>query len=387
MKFDLKNPVHRKIFIYSTSLIIGIIAYLILTRVNDLISFLSTCVSVLAPFLIGFGLAFLLDGPVNWVMNRLLGVGLPEKRARNLSILIVVVLFLLFILFVFWVMIPSLMDSIRVFVSNFSNYAHGFEMNLEVLAEKYNLDFSQILNLLKGLNIADMLTNYMQSSMSQIMSYSMNIVHWAANLVIALAAAVYMIADKDNLLKTAKVLCYSFLGQRKANFVQVYMMDAKNIFQQYIVGNIIDSVIVGFIAWFGSMLFGFPYSPMIGLIVGITNVIPVFGPFLGAIPVCLLLFIIKPLDALIFAIFILIVQQIDGNVLKPLILGDKLGISGFWILFSVSVGGALFGVIGMFLGVPVFALIYEGLKDYTSLQLKDRHMVVDGSASIVDDES
>lgn len=386
MKFDLKNPVQRKIFIYSTSLIIGIIAFLILTRVNDLIHFLGTVVSLLAPFLIGFGLAFLLDGPVNWISNRLMSFGVLEKKARSLSILIVVILFILFIIFTFWVMIPSLLDSVRVFVSNFSGYSRAFEVNLEKIAVKYNLDVSAIVTYLQSLDLAGMLRNYVQSSMTKVMSYSMNVIHWAANLFIAIAAAVYMIMDKENLLHAGKVMSYAFLGRKNANFLQIYMMDVKNIFQQYIVGNIMDSVIVGFIAWFGCTLFGFPYTPMIGLIIGITNIIPVFGPFMGAIPVGLLLFLINPMDALIFAVFILIVQQVDGNVLKPLILGDKLGISGFWILFSVSVGGSLFGVIGMFLGVPVFALIYEGLKDLTALQLKDRHMVISDSASIVDDD-
>lgn len=166
MKFDLKNPVQRKIFIYSTSLIIGIIAFLILTRVNDLIHFLGTVVSLLAPFLIGFGLAFLLDGPVNWISNRLMSFGVLEKKARSLSILIVVILFILFIIFTFWVMIPSLLDSVRVFVSNFSGYSRAFEVNLEKIAVKYNLDVSAIVTYLQSLDLAGMLRNYVQSSMT-----------------------------------------------------------------------------------------------------------------------------------------------------------------------------------------------------------------------------
>jgi len=119
-----------------------------------------------------------------------------------------------------------------------------------------------------------------------------------------------------------------------------------------------------------------PYAPMIGLIVGVTNLIPVFGPFLGAIPVIVILLLINPISALIFAIFILILQQIDGNVIKPIVLGDKLGMSGFWILFSVTIGGGLFGVLGMFLGVPVFALFYSALREYSNLRLKSKHLEI-----------
>lgn len=300
--------------------------------------------------------------------------------------MIVVILFLLFFAFVMWVLIPSLIDSLQVFVANFSSYARRFETTLVELGERYHLDISMILNTFQSLDISTTINKWLQSSMFKMMSYSYNVIHWAANSVIALAAAIYMILDKNNLLQTMRVLIYSILGQRVGNFIQLYGMDTKNIFQQYIVGNILDSLVVGICAWLGSALFGFPYAPMIGLIVGITNIIPVFGPFLGAIPVIFLLFIIKPMNALIFAIFILILQQIDGNVLKPLILGDKLGLSGFWILFSVTMGGALFGVMGMFLGVPIFALIYEGIKDLATLQLRERGLRIPTSASVSMDD-
>lgn len=385
MKIDFKNSIQRKVFIRAAALVIAIIAYLVLTRVNDIFRFLGKIVSLLMPFLLGFGLAFLLDGPITWLENRLIALHLRQKTARSISTVIVVILFILFIAFALWVMIPSLLDSIQVFIGNLSTYSSRLDETLEILAKKYNLDMTQIMDTIRSLNITGTINKILQSSMSKMMSYSFNAIHWAANLVIALAAAVYMILDKQHLLCSMKVLTYTLFGAKGGNFIQVYSMDAKNVFQQYIVGNILDSLIVGFTAWFGCFLFGFPYSPMIGLIIGITNIIPVFGPFLGAIPVILLLFLIKPMDALIFAIFILIVQQIDGNVLKPLILGDKLGISGFWILFSVTIGGALFGAVGMFLGVPVFALIYEGLKDFSNLRLKERNLVIPDSSSVVDE--
>lgn len=385
MKIDFKNSVQRKVFIRSVSLIIAIIAFLTLTRINDIFRFMGRIVSLLMPFLLGFGLAFLLDGPIAWVQNRLVSLHLKAKTAHSIATITVVILFVLFIVFALWVMIPSLLDSIQVFIGNLSTYSARLDETLEILAEKYNLDMTQVTDLIRGMNITEFINKILQSSMSKMMSYSVNAIHWLSNLVIALAAAIYMILDKQHLLRSMKVLTYTLFGQKNGNFIQVYSMDAKNVFQQYIVGNILDSLIVGFVAWFGCMLFGFPYAPMIGLIIGITNIIPVFGPFLGAIPVILLLFLIKPTDALIFAIFILILQQIDGNVIKPLILGDKLGISGFWILFSVTIGGSLFGVMGMFLGVPVFALIYEGLKDFANLRLKERRLIIPDSSSVVDD--
>lgn len=385
MKLDLKNKITQRIFIYSVSLIIAIFAYLLFTRINDILHFLSSIVSLLAPFLIGFGLAFILEGPVLWFENRLSNF-MKRKKARALSVVLVVILFILFFVFVLWVMIPSLIDSIQIFIRNFSTYSQQFENTLETFAEKYSLDISSILNFLKNLDISATLRTVLSSSMTKMMSYSYNVIHWAANLVIALAAAVYMILDKKNLLLTCRLLIYTIFGKRQGNFIHLYSMDAKNVFQQYIVGNLLDSLIVGLCAWFGSLVLGLPYAPMIGLIIGITNIIPVFGPFLGAIPVILLLFMIRPGYALIFAIFILVLQQVDGNVLKPVILGDKLGISGFWILFSVSIGGALFGPIGMLLGVPIFALVYEAFNDFALFRLSGHHLRVPSSAVIVEEE-
>lgn len=192
-----------------------------------------------------------------------------------------------------------------------------------------------------------------------------------------------MMLDKENLLKTFKTLLFSFISKERANFVTLYSMDAKNVFQQYIVGNLLDSLVVGLVCWLGMVILRIPYAPMIGFIIGVTNIIPVFGPFLGAIPVILLLLLIHPVYAFIFAVFILVLQQIDGNVLKPIILGDKLGISGFWILFSVTVGGAIGGVMGMFLGVPVFALIYEAVTDLTEMRLNEKHLVINDNTSVV----
>lgn len=215
------------------------------------------------------------------------------------------------------------------------------------------------------------------------MTYSVTFVKTLSNLVISVAAAFYMLLYKEPLLNVWKNLVYSLISPDRANFLTLYSIDAKNVFMQYIVGNILDSIMVGVICWIGLMCLQIPYAPMIAFIVGVTNVIPVFGPFLGAIPVILLLFLIRPMYAFIFAIFILILQQVDGNILKPVILGDKLGLNGFWILFSVSVGGSLFGIPGMFLGVPVFALVYEGIQDLVEIRLKEKRLTIPEESGVI----
>lgn len=384
MKLNLKSGVQKKIFIISVSLIIVIVAYLVLTRMNDIFRFLGNIISILTPFILGFGIAFLLNGPVGWLENRLMRFNWKKKTCKGLAVTLVFLFFILCLILILWIVIPSLVDSLRTLVANFSTYTTRFEDTIYEYCEKWDLDVTQIEDFFAQLNIAGTLSDWLHNSLTTIMSYSIDIVQAVANFVIACAAAVYMLLDKEKLLHGQKQLTYSIFGKNTGNFFVLYSMDAKNVFQQYIVGNILDSLIVGLVCWFCCMILGIPYSPMIGLIVGITNVIPVFGPFLGAIPVILLLLIIDPMDALIFAVLILIIQQVDGNVLKPLILGDKLGINGFWILFSVSIGGSLFGAVGMFLGVPVFALIYEWIKDYSRMQLAKKHLEIPVHSGVIE---
>lgn len=369
--FDLKNEIQRKIFINASSLIIAILAYLLISRINEIWNFLGTVMNVLYPFILGFCIAFLMNDLVIFFENRFNRFIFSPKRRRLAATATVFLLVVLFLIFSIWVILPSLADSIRNFIENISTYSVRLEQFIVRIAEQLNLDVQSVYSTLNSMNISHTITNFLQSTVSKAMSYSFDAVHFLTNSVIALAAAFYMLMDKENLLRSFRVLITAMLGRKRSSFFFLYCMDIKNVFQQFIVGNLLDSLIVGIVCAVGMIILGIPYAPMIGFVVGITNIIPVFGPFLGAIPVGFLLILIKPLYCVIFAVFILILQQIDGNVIKPIILGDKLGISGFWILFAVSVGGSLFGIPGMLLGVPVFALIYSGIEDLVDLQLRE----------------
>ena len=228
----------------------------------------------------------------------------------------------------------------------------------------------------ENLRIVETLTDTVTSTLPKLATYSYGFVRGIINFILAVVSGFYILLDREKLIRVIKKLNYSIFNLDTAKGLNFWIIDVKTVFEQYIVGNIIDSTIIGITCYIGTLILQIPYAPMIGLIVGVTNLIPVFGPFLGAIPVIVILLLINPISALIFAIFILILQQIDGNVIKPIVLGDKLGMSGFWILFSVTIGGGLFGVLGMFLGVPVFALFYSALREYSNLRLKSKHLEI-----------
>ena len=246
-----------------------------------------------------------------------------------------------------------------------------------------NISEKQVEDILVKIDFTDNVTNAITESIPKIASYSYSFVKGFVNLILALVSAFYILLDREKSVKGIKKLNYSIFNKNIANYLTVWVGDAKVVFEQYIVGNIIDSTIIGCICYIGALILGLPYASMIALIVGVTNVIPVFGPFIGAIPVIVILLLINPISALVFTIFIFILQQCDGNIIKPLILGDKLGMSGFWILFSVTVGGALGGVIGMFLGVPIFALIYAAVHDYIQIRLQNKKIIIDDQAGTI----
>lgn len=381
MHFKITQEMKQKIIVYSISLIIAILFFTILNKFKDIKRAIQFIITILFPFLLGIGIAFILNNPEKWVENKLLkNVPLQKNHKRILATLIVFILAIGFLILFFSIIIPNTVDSVRQFSTNIAVYSDTFISYTKDFAYRMNISEKQVEQMLINFDIISIVTE----SIPKIASYSYSFVKGFINLILAFVSAFYILLDRETLVKGIKKLNYSLFDKNFANYLTLWTNDAKTVFEQYIVGNIIDSFIVGVLCYVVILFLKIPYTNMIALIIGVTNVIPVFGPFLGAIPVIIILCLIDPLSALIFAIVIFIIQQIDGNIIKPIVLGDKLGMSGFWILFSVTVGGALFGVVGMFLGVPIFALIYAGIHDYITVRLRHKKITVNDKAGTID---
>ena len=385
MHFKITQEMKQKIIVYSISLIIAILFFTILNKFKDIKRAIQFIITILFPFLLGIGIAFILNNPEKWVENKLLkNVPLQKNHKRILATLIVFILAIGFLILFFSIIIPNTVDSVRQFSTNIAVYSDTFISYTKDFAYRMNISEKQVEQMLINFDITKKITSIVTESIPKIASYSYSFVKGFINLILAFVSAFYILLDRETLVKGIKKLNYSLFDKNFANYLTLWTNDAKTVFEQYIVGNIIDSFIVGVLCYVVILFLKIPYTNMIALIVGVTNVIPVFGPFLGAIPVIIILCLIDPLSALIFAIVIFIIQQIDGNIIKPIVLGDKLGMSGFWILFSVTVGGALFGVVGMFLGVPIFALIYAGIHDYITVRLRHKKITVNDKAGTID---
>ena len=385
MHFKITQEMKQKIIVYSISLIIAILFFTILNKFKDIKRAIQFIITILFPFLLGIGIAFILNNPEKWVENKLLkNVPLQKNHKRILATLIVFILAIGFLILFFSIIIPNTVDSVRQFSTNIAVYSDTFISYTKDFAYRMNISEKQVEQMLINFDITKKITSIVTESIPKIASYSYSFVKGFINLILAFVSAFYILLDREALVKGIKKLNYSLFDKNFANYLTLWTNDAKTVFEQYIVGNIIDSFIVGVLCYVVILFLKIPYTNMIALIIGVTNVIPVFGPFLGAIPVIIILCLIDPLSALIFAIVIFIIQQIDGNIIKPIVLGDKLGMSGFWILFSVTVGGALFGVVGMFLGVPIFALIYAGIHDYITVRLRHKKITVNDKAGTID---
>lgn len=210
----------------------------------------------------------------------------------------------------------------------------------------------------------------------QITSGVINIVKAVINFIVGIIVAAYVLMIKESLIGQSKKAIYAIFKPRQGNIIIETMHKADEIFGGFIIGKIIDSAIIGVICYVGCSILHIPDAMLVAVIVGVTNIIPVFGPFIGAVPSLLLVVVQSPWHALYLLIFIILLQQVDGNIIGPKILGSSTGLSSFWVMFAILIGGGLFGFLGMLLGVPVFAMIYYIVQRLVNHSIGNRQLPI-----------
>ena len=370
------------------------ISILLLAVVLNLEAFggiLKTVGDVLSPLVIGLVLAYLLNPLMNFMDRRLLPFlrkrNMKENRAKKLSRGVSLV----FALLVFGILVyefcalllPQLYESIMGIVNNFSTYYGSVtRWVMRFLADNPDIQdyaadlMNNLYNLLVNFVTNSLLPN-IETIVTSLTSSVMSVVGAALDLLIGLCAAVYMLASRDTFLAQSKKLVAALFKEKTADHILDLGRRIHKVFSGFIIGKILDSLIIGVLCYVGMLILKLPYPALIATVVGVTNVIPFFGPFIGAIPSVFLILLVNPMQAVYFAIFVLALQQLDGNVIGPRILGDTIGISGFWVLVSITVAGGLFGFAGMLLGVPVFAVLYMLVGDFVNTKLRGKGMTTD----------
>lgn len=371
---------------------------------------LSTLALILRPIFYGLVLAFLLL-PIHRHIYQFLLALFPEWKwmaSRRESILgfISIVLSLLFAALVVYILlamvIPQVLSSIVGLVNAFPGYLRSVQEWLtdffqrhpdiqeavlpyyEQMSKGLEAWFTES-SVLGNLQSADAAIEWVQKELMPRLSGVFSGVYaglWAMvmllkDLLIAVIVSVYVLVRKDKFAAQSKKITYSLFSTRVADFLVEEARSAYRILSGFINGKLLDSLIIGIIALVCCNLLKFPYPMLLAVIIGVTNIIPFFGPFIGATPCALLILLVSPLQCLYFCIFILVLQQFDGNILGPKILGDSTGLDSFWVLFSILLFGGLFGFAGMVLGVPVFAMIYSAISRLVRYGLKRRGLPQD----------
>lgn len=341
---------------------------------------------ILSPIIWGFVIAYLLTPFVKFFERKLthpLGLKMFKKRperadgfGRGLSVTISLIVMLGIITALFSIVLPQLYNSL---VSIFANLNSSFNRAVE-WANKWLDDYPDIRNFFTTFlgDIESSLTSWAQSALPQmgniLASLSLgviNVIKALANFLISLVISVYVMYSREKFIAQAKKILYSIASVKRSNGILSVLRFTNKSFMGFFSGKLLDSLIIGILCYIGCLIIGIKDSVLIAVIVGVTNIIPFFGPFIGAVPSALIVLMYSPLQCLIFILFIIVLQQFDGNILGPKILGNATGLSGFWVMFSILVGAGLLGPIGMIIGVPLFAVIYSGIKFLVGRRLKN----------------
>nr|WP_317369664.1 AI-2E family transporter [uncultured Gemmiger sp.] len=351
--------------------------YLLLNNLGYFLGRIGIFINILSPFAGGIVIAYILDPMVKFFYTRLFK---EKKGTRGFAILLAYAVAILLLMLLAWLVVPQIVNSIGMLFTNFPSYIQGVQEMLLYVQSEYGIDLQQATKMLDDSEamvkeIYAMATNAMPQIVASIGSVASNFVA----IFTSIAASIYMLADKDHLLHQLRTLAHAFLPEKVASNTLRICHYANVNFTGFFVGKIIDSAIIGVITFVAMTILRLDFAVLISVFIGITNIIPVFGPFIGAIPSVFILLLIDPLQAVIFCVLILIIQQLDGNFIGPKILGSSIGISALWILFSIVVGGDLFGIVGMVVGVPVFATLYGLAQEFVHYALDKRGIDSDGN--------
>ena len=373
-----KKP-HIKPYLYGMlagfgAISLSILFFFLIYRFQGFGDAISKLTGILMPFIYGAVIAYLLKPVCNCVEDFLRRL-LPEKMGTAANMLAVTISLLFGILVVYaliMMIVPQLITSVTTLYYTARNNLNDFvdwASHQEIIASNQKLlDFIET----SYDNLQDTLDNLVRTklvpSVQSLLSGAalgvMSFVTFLKNIVIGLIVSVYLLASRKKFGQQGKLILYSLVKPRWADLIMEEIRYADRMFGGFINGKILDSAIIGVLCYIACLIFKFPSALLVSVIIGVTNVIPFFGPFIGAIPATLLILIQNPIKALWFVLFVLVLQQVDGNIIGPKILGNTTGLSSFWVLFAILLFGGLWGFVGMIIGVPLFAVIYDVLKKF-----------------------
>ena len=379
----IKNNRYFTICIYAFLLVVvSAIAIKAIISFAQTRAFFASLFRAISPFLIALLIAYVLMPFVRFV-NRLLHKifrSLPDKPRMVISMLIVYLISLGLIIALLIYVLPQVVKNLADLINYIPKGYSSLRSFVVSLQERFpGVDFSSITNMLDTTqsDVVSALQDVAGSIIPVLYTASVSIVSWLANFLIAIVVSVYMLYGRQSLLRMFKIILYSLVPANRIPVIKEILGDCNRIFSAFVVSKMIDSVIIGILCSILMSILRLPYVFLLSVIVGVTNMIPYFGPFIGAVPGVVIMLVIDPVKALIFAIMILCLQQFDGLWLGPKLMGNSTGMKPIWIIFAITIGGKFFGVLGMFLGVPVVAIFAYLGERYMKWRLSSKQINMD----------
>jgi len=353
-----------------------VILYFVLLNIKSIISSLDSILGIISPFILAFAMAFVLNLPMKFFENKVFNFLDKEKSPflrglkRPLSILStfisIIGLIIALVLFVVPQLVASistLLDAVPGYIASFESLINQYISSAEILENLYNTLINTWQEILRFFG------NFLTTSLTSILNTTVSITSGIVNFVLSIVLTIYMLSSKETLIYQVKKLMFAFFNK---DFVEKTLRVGSltnTTFAKFITGQCVEAVILGVLCFIGMNIFRMPYSLLISVLIGVTALIPVFGAFIGTIPAVFLILIINPIQALWFIVFILCLQQFEGNIIYPRVVGNSVGLSAIWVMLAMLVGGSTLGLIGMIIGIPIFSVAYQLIKDYTNKRL------------------
>ena len=375
----------------------SILFLLCLLKFDVIAGAVGTVLSILSPIILGFGFAYLLNPILKFFENtcfkrlfkKLLVKKPKSKLPRVLGIVATVLAALLIVGGLIGIILPQLITSIKGLIDKTPGYfdiakswVNETIQNNPWLASFTGENVDQLLSKLQN-SLESVLPNFSEllgNLTGAVIGGAVSVVGAVTDTVLGLVVSIYVLFSKEKFAAQTKKVMYALAPRNYVNRVLQISRDTHKVFGGFISGKLLDSLIIGVMTFIVLAIVQMPYAILISVVIGITNIIPFFGPVIGAVPSTLILLLEDPVKAVLFVVIILIIQQIDGNLIGPKILGDSTGLSAFWVIFAILLGGGLFGFIGMLLGVPAFAVIYALFKAFIEERLKKKKIPADTAA-------
>ena len=365
----------------------GILFYYCLFNSESFFSIGSKVFTILMPFIYGFFIAYILNPVMIFIEEKIilpLRIKLSKKSIKNKSVIrlisvILTVAFFLSIVYALIIMVfPQVFESIQSIALKCPDYFNRFNSWLNKFIEN-NKDLAKIIAPYMADvetwfidNVLPNLQEWVTNASTNIIGGVYTTISQLIKFVLGIIIAIFLLLNKELYCAQSKKIIYAVLREERANNLINNVRFANKTFGGFLNGKIVDSLIIGILTFIVLSIFKIPYTMLISVVVGVTNIIPYFGPILGAIPSVIILLMVNPRKALWFLIIVVIIQQLDGNFIGPKILGESTGLSSFWVIFAITVFGGFFGVFGMFIGVPLFAVIYAAIRTFVNERLRKK---------------